>query len=59
MNHFFSLIDDDDDSFLKPILLHGFSGLLHLVFLFVILVSWICNMFRRDDSDYSHKQGLV
>ncbi|KAL8107245.1 ABC transporter C family member 3-like isoform X2 [Apium graveolens] len=59
MNHLLSLFDDDD-SLLQPMLLHGFSGLLHLVFLFVILVSWVCNMFRTDDdSDHSHKQWLV
>lgn len=58
INDLFSLFHDDD-SLLQPILLHGFSGLLHLVFLFLILLSWIYNMFRRDDSDHSKKQGLV
>ncbi|XP_017247445.1 ABC transporter C family member 3 [Daucus carota subsp. sativus] len=36
---------------LKPIFLHGFSGVLHLVFLFMLLGSWV---FKR----FSGKQGF-
>ncbi|KAL1815306.1 hypothetical protein ACET3Z_017880 [Daucus carota] len=50
-NRLFSLFDDDDP-LLRPFFLHGFSGLLHLVFLFVVLLSWVCNKFKK-------KQGFV
>ncbi|KAL8131721.1 ABC transporter C family member 3-like [Apium graveolens] len=44
-NLLFSLFNGDN-IMLKPIFLHGFSGVLHLLFLIIIFGSWVFNKFR-------------
>jgi ATP-binding cassette subfamily C (CFTR/MRP) protein 2 len=41
------------DFLMKPVFLRGFSGSLHLVLLFVLFVSWVCNKFK-----VGHSEGL-
>ncbi|XP_030928841.1 ABC transporter C family member 3-like isoform X2 [Quercus lobata] len=44
-NYYSSLLYSGTSSLIKPVFLHGFSGSLHLVLLFVLFVSWVCKKF--------------
>uniref|UniRef100_A0A2N9FSY8 ABC transmembrane type-1 domain-containing protein n=1 Tax=Fagus sylvatica TaxID=28930 RepID=A0A2N9FSY8_FAGSY len=52
-NYYSSLMYSATDFLMKPVFLRGFSGSLHLVLLFVLFVSWVCNKFK-----VGHSEGL-
>ena len=39
------------DFLFKPVFLRGFSGSLHLVLSFVLLISWVCKKFKVGHSE--------
>ncbi|XP_060672079.1 ABC transporter C family member 3-like isoform X2 [Ziziphus jujuba] len=47
LSSYYSMVVSSGTDFpLKPVFLRGFSGSLHLVLLFLLLISWVCKKFR-------------
>ncbi|KAL5564697.1 hypothetical protein UlMin_027861 [Ulmus minor] len=57
-----SLRNPNLDFFLKPVFLHGLSGLIHLLLLFLLFVSWVCLKFKvrsKNSKSFYFKQTLI
>ncbi|KAL6205281.1 hypothetical protein ACLB2K_022543 [Fragaria x ananassa] len=46
------------DFLLKPIFIHGFSGSIHLLLLFVLLISWVWKKLKVGDGGGDPKEGF-
>ncbi|XP_024158238.1 ABC transporter C family member 3 [Rosa chinensis] len=55
---FFSFMYSGTDFLLKPIFIRGFSGSLHLLLLFVLLISWVWKKFKGGDGGGDPKEGF-
>ncbi|KAM5585065.1 hypothetical protein ABKV19_004453 [Rosa sericea] len=55
---FFSFMSSGTDFLLKPIFIRGFSGSLHLLLLFVLLISWVWKKFKGGDGGGDPKEGF-
>ncbi|XP_040987173.1 ABC transporter C family member 3-like [Juglans microcarpa x Juglans regia] len=51
LHYYSSFLYSGTDFLLKPVFLRGFSGLLHLVLLFVLTISWVSKKFRARHSE--------
>ena len=50
-HYYSSLMYSGSDFLFKPVFLRGFSGSLHLVLSFVLLISWVCKKFKVGHSE--------
>ncbi|KAL4618714.1 hypothetical protein ACB092_06G030900 [Castanea dentata] len=55
-HYYSSLMYSGTDFLMKPVFLRGFSGSLHLVLLFVLFISWVCNKFKVAHSEGSKER---
>ncbi|KAM3696207.1 hypothetical protein ACJW31_06G020800 [Castanea mollissima] len=55
-HYYSSLMYSGTDFLKKPVFLRGFSGSLHLVLLFVLFISWVCNKFKVAHSEGSKER---
>ncbi|XP_050246580.1 ABC transporter C family member 3-like [Quercus robur] len=55
-HYYSSLMFSGTDFLMKPVFLRGFSGSLHLVLLFVLFISWVCNKFKVAHSEGSKER---
>ncbi|KAK7857557.1 abc transporter c family member 3 [Quercus suber] len=55
-NYYSSLMYSGTDFLMKPVFLRWFSGSLHLVLLFVLFISWVCNKFKVAHSEGSKER---
>ena len=55
-HYYSSLMNSGTDFLMKPVFLRGFSGSLHLVLLFVLFISWMCNKFKVAHSEGSKER---
>ncbi|KAK7853535.1 abc transporter c family member 3 [Quercus suber] len=55
-HYYSSLMYSGTDFLMKPVFLRWFSGSLHLVLLFVLFISWVCNKFKVAHSEGSKKR---
>nr|POF14566.1 abc transporter c family member 3 [Quercus suber] len=56
-NYYSSLMYSGTDFLMKPVFLRWFSGSLHLVLLFVLFISWVCNKFKVAHSEGSKERN--
>ncbi|PRQ31617.1 putative xenobiotic-transporting ATPase [Rosa chinensis] len=55
--HHSSFMSPGTDFLLKPLFIRGFSGSLHLLLLFVLLISWLWKKFKVGDGGGAPKEG--
>uniref|UniRef100_A0A2N9EGG4 ABC-type xenobiotic transporter n=1 Tax=Fagus sylvatica TaxID=28930 RepID=A0A2N9EGG4_FAGSY len=63
-HNYSSLMYSGTDFLMKPVFLRGFSGSLHLILLFALIISWVCKKFKVDHSEspkekLKNRRGLV
>ncbi|KAM5570157.1 hypothetical protein ABKV19_017257 [Rosa sericea] len=57
LSHHSSFMSPGTDFLLKPIFIRGFSASLHLLLLFVLLISWLWRKFKVGDGGGAPKEG--